>query len=208
MVTCLRKTKNDSLRIGEEEEVGIGAKVFRQDPVLLWVCPLPTESAASFDHSSGCSHRTHSGRWTVEVVTHISPWPFMPRGTYLWGALCYGQLIHESSLKYPRRNQSQSLLSPAPSPVSQPRHAQHHTSPCRHKLAQSPTQALSHGPLPSNATPNKNDKISVTTASVRVPIQPFPTVFISLCPPTPDLLFSGHRARPNHWNSWLLCVLY
>ena len=45
-----------------------------------WVCPLTTESAANFDHSSGCSHRTHIRGGTVEVVTDILQWPFMPHG--------------------------------------------------------------------------------------------------------------------------------
>jgi len=78
-----------------------------------WVCLLTTESAANFDHSSGCSHRTHirggnsrGSHWYSAVTLHAT-W------TYSWGALYSGQLIHGPSLKYLRRNQSQSLLSPA-----------------------------------------------------------------------------------------------
>ena len=171
-----------------------------------WVCPLTTESAANFDHSSGCSHRTHIRGGTVEVVTDILQWPFTPHGP-THEELCIAassSMRHLSSTWEETRVRVSCLLlfpmiitlqCPAPYLSLQTQAcSESHLSPvswasalkcdthweshniCHHSFSQSSSSAFLH--------------------------------CLSLCPPTPGLLFSGHRASPNHWNSWLLCVLY
>ena len=162
-----------------------------------WVCPLTTESAANFDHSSGCSHRTHIRGGTVEVVTDILQWPFMPHGPTR-EELCIAassSMRHLSSTWEETRFRVSCLLlfphdhNPAmPGPIPLPADT---------SLLRVPPKSCLMGLCPQVW----HHSFSQSSSSAFLHC-------LSLRPPTPGLLFSGHRASPNHWNSWLLCVLY
>lgn len=83
MVSWVKKTKNDPLRFGDR-----GLYRLRSlGRTLLWVCPLPMESAANFGLSSDFSHRNHFGGWIVEAVTDICHWYFAEALHDIWDLL-------------------------------------------------------------------------------------------------------------------------
>lgn len=86
----------------------------------------------------------------MERASDGSLWPFVPHGT------CLQELSVMASLSLCLLSSVRRKHSYVLSMIL--RNAQRHTSPCSHRLAQRPPQALGHGPLPSGMTHREGPK--------------------------------------------------